>query len=123
MIPWHIAFTDQHMRPRGLQRWLKPGYRHCLAYQEQEDGRWLMVNAFPSRLYIACWEVPPEYRENVTATAIIGPVEPVGHPTGHVLAYWSPYPCVAICKRLLGIREWLVWTPWQLYMYLQEHRI
>lgn len=99
-------------------RLLKPGFRHCLALMN--DGRhWLLVDPLSSHTEVtvldadAGWDVPGWYRDQgltvVPAVAASPPPRP---------APWAPFTCVEAVKRLIGLHDPLVVTPWQLYRRL-----
>jgi hypothetical protein len=111
-----VAFTGQV----GLWwlRLLRPGFRHCYALIECEDG-WVICNPASHWTEIRSIGRPPLV--DLLDWLFTG---------GAVVAVWRrtdvpkrvapvrPYSCVEEVKRLLGLRAPGVFTPWQLYRYL-----
>lgn len=95
-------------------RLLRPGYRHCFALVQTGDG-WLLFNPLSNATELVTL---PKLRPDELIAAFradgleVVPVqrlapEPRAHP-------FMPYSCVEAVKRVLGIRERRVVTPWQL---------
>ena len=99
---------------------LKHGYRHCFAVIESGRGVWVIYNPLSHCTEIATVAGPDgpalagHYRKlgfRVVETRINRPPK--------CPAPWRFYTCVEAVKRLLGLRAGGVFTPWQLYKYLQ----
>ncbi|MEQ9811420.1 MAG: hypothetical protein RLO50_01465 [Azospirillaceae bacterium] len=110
-----VAFAGTGKRPWSW--FLKPGFRHCFVMLD--DGRgWITVEPLSSRIDVARQELAPG--EDLPARYlrqghIVLPA-PLARPE---TADWpQPFTCVAVVKRVLGLRAALVLTPWQLYRHL-----
>ena len=110
-----LVFADS--RELRLLRLLKPGFRHC--FVALNDGRhWITVDPLLQQTEIAVAPVPPEFdlaaffRAQGCRTLTV-PLRPA--PRRPCLPL--PLTCVETVKRVLGIRAWWLWTPWQLFQY------
>lgn len=111
-----VAFTGEAELP--WLRLLRPGFRHCFALLS--DGRhWITVDPLSPRLEVAVQPVPASFdlpgwlagrgHLVVPAPALPPPARP---------APWGPFTCVEAVKRLIGLHDRRVLTPWQLYRRL-----
>jgi hypothetical protein len=114
---WLVVFLDTVNEPRWWHRFVKPGFRHCLAFGF--DGRcWLQVDCLLNTLDIhsyAAAEMPLVLEILASHEARILAVRrqpPVSRPTPRLLLY-----CVSSVKHLLAVRTRAA-TPWQLYKAL-----
>lgn len=120
--PALVVFVDQ--TEAAWLRLLKPGFRHCFAALRQEAGLWLICDPLKHRIETAVVEPA---RELALAEAYLA----LGH---QVCLGWTrpptavgrpPIPgvltCVAIVKRLIGLRCPTVITPHQLHRHLVSH--
>ena len=101
-------------------RLLKPGFRHCFVLLH--DGRhWLSVDPMLNYMDVQYQKVPSDFdvadwlkeRGNIVLSAPICRDKNVPAP-------WSPFTCVEAVKRVLGIHARWVFTPWQLYKFLEK---
>lgn len=103
-------------------KWLKPGFRHCFMILETDRGC-LWIDPLSQQLTIKIladhelnalirW-----YREMgmrvLTTTVNTSGLQPHN---------WSPMTCVEVVKRLVGLRDPFVWTPWQLYQKIKKNK-
>ena len=100
---------------------LKPGFRHCFAILEHDGG----AIAYDPMLHrtdlvplsslhgrdVAAW-----FAQQGMRVLSVSPRQ-----TPRRLAPIRPYNCVEAVKRLLGLHEHFVFTPWQLYLKLQKY--
>lgn len=116
-----VAFSGQ-----TELRWLRlfrPGFRHCFVLVESRVSGtpvWVLYNPLSVGTQLALWPVNDAQdlkrwlrREGYTV------VETHASPIRQRLFAWRPYTCVEAVKRVLGVHESRVWTPWQLYCYLK----
>lgn len=99
---------------------LKPGFRHCFALI-RTDRHWLIVEPLADRLDITLTEIdssfdlPGWFREQgmvlVAASSVPRPARPRCAPI-------APFTCVETVKRLLGLRQRWLLTPYQLFRHL-----
>ncbi len=99
---------------------LKPGYRHCFAMVETDRGI-LWVDPLSNSLTLKILEgyelnaLVRWYRE--TGLKVVNvPLET----TRRKPFCWAPMTCVEVVKRLVGIRDPFIVTPWQLYRLLNR---
>lgn len=108
-----IAFTGK--ADIRLLRLLKPGFRHCFALIRGDD-RWLAVDPMLHKMDVTQTGTPrdfdlPGYLRARGYRVVRAPVlAPPSRP-----AMPSPFTCVETMKRLIGLHDWRVFTPWQLY--------
>jgi len=114
---WLVVFLDTENAPRWWHRFVRPGFRHCLAFGF--DGRcWLQVDCLLNLLDVRSFavaemtlvlEILASHQAKILAVRRAAPVSrPV--PRG-------PVYCVSAVKHLLGTRSHGL-TPWQLYRSL-----
>jgi len=101
-------------------RLLRPGFRHCFVVLGSPDG-WVSLNPMAHRTDLTVLSVPTDfdlagwYRgQGLTV------VETVPYLPPRRQAPWRPYSCVEAVKRVLGIHDGFVLTPWQLFRYLEN---
>jgi len=111
-----VAFTGQ----AGLWwlRLLRPGFRHCFALIECDDG-WVICNPASHRTEIRSIG-RPAFADLLDWLFAEGTIVAVCRPADvpRRMAPVRPYTCVEAVKRLLGLRAPGVFTPWQLYCHL-----
>ena len=107
-------------------RWLrilKAGFRHCFVVRH--DGRhWITIDPLAGFLDVAVQPVAASrdliawYRSQghcaVAAQADRPAPSRARSPTTHL----APLTCVSVCKRVLGLHDWRIVTPFQLYRHL-----
>ncbi|MCW5773665.1 MAG: hypothetical protein KIT16_18630 [Rhodospirillaceae bacterium] len=99
-------------------RWLRAGFRHC--FVALDDGtEWLTVDPLLHRLEVRAtglsngFDLAAEYRRRGLTVVEYRPL-----PVPVRRAPLGVFTCVETVKRLLGIRERHIVTPWQLYRWL-----
>ena len=101
-------------------RLLRPGFRHC--FVALNDGtHWITVDPLSPHLEIAVQPVAAGFD-------LVGWFAERGHavvaaPVRRDLdrpAPWGPFTCVEAAKRVLGLHDRWVLTPWQLYRRLLD---
>lgn len=101
-------------------RLLKPGFRHCLVAIQDPAG-WIVIDPLSHRTEVDLLPLPPDfdlaawYRE---AGLIV--VDTVTRQPPRRPAPWRPYSCVESVKRVLGIQDGRILTPWQLYNFFRR---
>lgn len=101
-----------------LLKMLRPGFRHCFALIRGTDN-WTMVDPMLHKMDVtathcrADFDLPAWLRARgyrvVRAPRLCPP---------RSMAMPSPFTCVEAMKRLIGLHDWRVITPWQLYRRL-----
>lgn len=101
-------------------RLLRPGFRHCFVVLETPGG-WVSLNPMAHRTDLTVLSIPSGFdlAEWYRAQGLIV-AETVSHLPPRRQAPWRPYSCVEAVKRVLGIHDGFVLTPWQLFRYLDN---
>ena len=103
-------------------RFLRPGFRHCFVVLRFADS-WVVVNPMAHQTEVGVYQdaqpasVVRHYRAR-GMTVVACPVRPAPR---HPLP-WSPFTCVEAAKRLLGVQEPGILTPWQLYQHINHKK-
>lgn len=110
-----VYFTDKSELP--WLRFLRRGFRHCEVALRGDDGSWIGAKGVLGSLELLPLgrDFDPIAFAEARQDCRIVPVADVGKRGGLVL-FGS---CVGFTKALLGIKAPFVFTPWQLFNYLQ----
>lgn len=112
----YIAFSGR--ADAGFLRLLKPGFRHCFALV-RDAGRWVIVDPMLHKMELGFADVPQDFDfpawmrargYRVVRAPRLSPPRRMAAPT--------PFTCVEAMKRLIGLQDWRILTPWQLYRRL-----
>jgi len=112
----YVIFTDN--TDLWWLRWLKPGFRHCyVLLRLHNSGRWLELNPMSNQFFAAIYDYPRDFdylaylshRRGIT----VCPAELVEAP--YKCAPLSFFTCVEFVKRVIGLHDCFIHTPWQLY--------
>ena len=99
-------------------RFLKPGFRHCFVLMN--DGRhWISIDPLANHTEVKVHHVPsdfdlPQWLADRGQKVVAAPV----CRTRRRVAPVGFFTCVEAVKRVLGLHDGLVMTPWQLYRRL-----
>lgn len=104
-------------------RFLKPGFRHC--YALINDGqKWMSIDPLSSYTDIQIYHhIAPDFNLpnwlNDQGYRVVQ--SKINKPE---LKSMPPmiFTCVEAIKRILGVRNFKILTPWQLYQYLKNER-
>ena len=114
-----VAFSGQADLP--WLKILKEGYRHC--YIILNDGkRWIIIDPLSNYMDVSVHDMPLDFNLPLWMKSrghIIVPAEPRRIDKQ---APWMPFSCVETVKRVLGIHQSLIFTPWQLYKFLRKEQ-
>ncbi|MCB9982447.1 MAG: hypothetical protein H6861_02060 [Rhodospirillales bacterium] len=100
---------------------LRPGFRHCAVLLN--DGRnWITIDPLSNYTDITVHTLPLEFDLPLWMKDQGHKVVPAPIKRGPKPAPFGVYSCVEAVKRVLGIHQRLILTPWQLYRYLTNHR-
>lgn len=117
-LEWQIAFCSSTEWPFTL---LKPGYQHVLAVQKIFDGKlWHVVD--PNMSHLNIYLASTEEHQSIESLAgmsctVIDVVQDIdNNRINSTLGYNT---CVDTIKRLLGIKNVFIQTPYQLFKYLE----
>ena len=117
-----VAFTDAE-RPRWLRIFAK-GFRHCFALV-CSSGRWVVINPMSHWTDVV---VLTESADGATADEMVRTLEERGFAAvacavaepARRASLPSPFTCVEVVKRILGIQKPLVLTPRQLFRFIEH---
>lgn len=111
-----IAFSGVcDVRPLKI---LRPGFRHCFALI-REPSNWVMVDPMLHKMDVTTTHLPagfdfPAWLRSRGYRVVRAPhLSPRRR-----FCVPSPFTCVEAMKRLIGLQDWKVLTPWQLYRAL-----
>jgi hypothetical protein len=116
-----VAFSGR--ADLGWLRLLRPGFRHCFVVLDTAAG-WILVNPMAHRTDLrplglpAGFDLAGWYQGQGLRVVETRPSRPPHSP-----APWRPHTCVETVKRILGIQDGFVLTPWQLFRHLSNSRI
>ena len=113
---WYVVFTQSKLN-HWIFRLLNPDFQHC--YMVREDyGLWVIVDSHSSYT-----EVRTELVEDYPHIRLLCPnsvILPVSVKIRANAYKWhlGINSCVDVCKGVMGISNWRIWTPYQLYRWL-----
>jgi len=113
-----VVFTGRATLP--WLRLLKPGFRHCFVLLRTR-GNWLYYDPMAHYTFASAIGAYPllgllrVFRRRGCRLRLARPRMPPPRAQA-----WRPYTCVEAVKRVLGLREPWVLTPWQLYRCLSR---
>ena len=100
---------------------LKEGYRHC--YVVLNDGkRWITIDPLSSYTDIKVHDLPVDFNLPLWLKNNGQVVMPAKIKHIEKQAPWMPFSCVEAVKRILGLHKIFIFTPWQLYRFLQKEQ-
>ncbi len=113
-----VAFSGQ------TQLWwlrlLRPGFRHCLVAVEDAAG-WIVIDPLSHRTEIAVLPPSPGFDPAAWFRAGgLAVVETRIRDVPRQPAPWRPYSCVEAVKRVVGVPDGRILTPWQLFRFFQR---
>jgi hypothetical protein len=118
---WYVCFNRSSTKHWVLDM-LEPHFQHCFLVKHDVD-RWLVVNPMNSHtaVYTECMDEYPCIRAlavNCVILNVTARIEPQ-------INQWhlNVFNCVEVCKSMLGIHDWLLWTPYQLYNRILRLRL
>lgn len=102
-------------------RLLKPGFRHC-SILLNDGEHWIGVDPLSSVMEIAVHKVPaqfdlPHWMRRKGHVVIPARPRPAAKP-----APVGVFSCVEAAKRVLGIHNRFILTPWQLYRHVMKNQ-
>ncbi len=112
-----VIFSGQADLP-----WLKifkPGFRHCFVLLN--DGvNWLTLDPLSNYTDVCVHHVPNEFSMPLWLRDRGYKVVPAQLERSKKPAPWMVFTCVEAVKRVLGLHNRLIITPWQLYCHLSK---
>ncbi len=113
-----VVFTNESELP--WVRIFKKGFRHCFVMINDGEN-WVSIDPMANYMDIAVHHVPcdfdlPQWLRGRGHRVIPAPLNMnIKKP-----APWMMFTCVEACKRVLGLHNRLIFTPWQLYRHLTK---
>ncbi|MGI9485672.1 MAG: hypothetical protein ACR2RF_07280 [Geminicoccaceae bacterium] len=102
-------------------RWLKQGFKHCFVALQISD-RWVICDSLKNKMVFSIIELPSDFRLSEFYRDR-GYIVIAGHGSAQRQSS-SIIPeiltCVAVVKRIIGIRSFWTFTPWQLFRLLNS---
>lgn len=98
---------------------LKPDFRHC--YLLLNDGdHWISIDALSCHTEVTVHDLAPDFDLPAWLAARDLKIIPATLTPQTCQAPWTFYSCVESVKRILGIHDRWIITPWQLYKYVTK---
>lgn len=120
-VDYYLIFTKTKLR-HWVFRFIDPVFQHVYAMHKSEGGCfWTVVDPIRShlRIYTLLVDDYPHPRCYCGPDAVILPVTVSIH-DDNVSGGFGPVTCVTVIKSLLGLRDWRIVTPYQLYKYIRR---
>ncbi len=111
-----VVFTGQTDLP--WLRVLKPGFRHCFVLVH-DGAHWVSLDPLANYTEVQVHHVPADF--DLPGWLRDRNLEVVAAPLNRDFKKPAPFmafTCVEAVKRVLGLHDWRVMTPWQLYRLL-----
>jgi hypothetical protein len=112
-----VVFSGQTDLP--WLRVLRKGFRHCSVIL-QDNGQWVTLDPMAHRTEVcvhpvaADFDLPAWFERRGLIVIPVSVQKPLRE------APWGLFTCVEAVKRVLGIHERFVLTPWQLFCHLRR---
>lgn len=100
-------------------RWLKQDFKHCFVALHI-DGRWVICDSLKNYMEFSLVKLPPdfslsEFYRSRGYTVLLGHAH---HYEVQSVTVPEVFTCVAVVKRIIGLRSFWTFTPWQLFRRL-----
>jgi len=121
---WYVVFEPAG-RKQWFHRFLEKDFTHCYLMTKSEAGLfWIIINPAWETIHIdyRLVETFPNARDYAGDHAIIVEYE-TSIQQGFIGCQLGILTCVDLAKRVLGIKSYKIWTPYQLYRRLRDGRI
>ncbi len=121
---WYVIFTNAKYS-NILEPFVHDGFQHCYAMKKSKgEILWHIINPMRSHIQVdfESLEDYPHPRAYAGYNSIILPVT-ARIDTSRFRGTLGVFNCVEVVKGLLGIKEFWVWTPYQLYKYLRSQNV
>lgn len=102
-------------------RWLKKGYRHCYILIEMDSKMtWLEINPMSNQTFINVYQFLKEtdYISYLKSNTNVAVCESKVEDVGLKVAPFGCFTCVEFVKRIIGLHDFFIFTPYQLYKKL-----
>lgn len=98
---------------------LKPGYRHCYVLINDGD-HWISLDPLPGHTEVMVHHIAPDFDLPNWLKARGFKYVPACITPQNTQSPWAFYSCVEAVKRVIGLQDRWVITPWQLYKKLTK---
>lgn len=119
---WWIIFSNAKY-DNILTPFVQDGFQHVYAMKKTEgEIMWHIINPMRSHIHVDLepLDAYPHPRAYAGDDAVILPVTAIID-TSRFRGTLGVFNCVEVVKGLLGIKDFWIWTPWQLFNYLRGH--
>ncbi len=99
-------------------KFFKKGFRHCFIVIH-DGAHWISVDPMSNQMEIIVHNVEPDF--DLPSWLRTRGHKIIEAPLAQRINKAAPvmlFTCVEACKRILGIRNMLILTPWQLYQHI-----
>jgi hypothetical protein len=102
-------------------RMLRPGFRHCFVILN--DGQhWVTLDPLSNYTDVMVHHLPVEFNLPLWLSDRGHKIVPTTLSRVQKPAPWMLFTCVEAVKRVIGLHNRFILTPWQLYRHLQKHK-
>lgn len=115
-----VVFFREGSRPLRpfWMRWVKPGFHHAGVAVRIDAGLWAVLDPARRRYELNVSFYTRRQIKGLLQAHGFAFVETVVDETARAPSWAAILTCVEVCKRVIGLRDRWVWTPWQLYQAL-----
>ena len=119
-VNWYIIFRKSPLK-HWVFRFLDSEIQHCLAVRESDGGQfWIIVNSTNSYTDVnMVSKLDYPHIRLLEPDSVILSIRAIIQPDNYRYTL-CVNNCVEMCKSLLGIRAFWIWTPYQLYKRLRS---
>lgn len=121
---WYIVFSNSNYK-NILSPFLQDGFQHVYAMKKTTgEIMWHIIDGTQSHLHLTLEPMAdyPHARAYAGDDTVILPVTAIID-VKQMRGTLGIFNCVEVVKAVLGIKEALVWTPYQLYKYLKGYKV
>ena len=121
-VEYYLIFTKTKLE-HWVFKLLDPVFQHVCAWQKSEGGCfWTVIDPIRSHTSVFNLTVDdyPHPRCYYGPDAVILPVRVTIH-DDNIVQGFGFFTCVTVIKSLLGLRNFRIMTPFQLYKYIREN--
>lgn len=122
-VEWWVVFRSSQLN-HWLFRYLKAPFQHCYAMKKSAGGQmWTIIDPVSSHVratdeFVDDYPHPRLYAgPNAVILHVVAHVDQTNHKRTFCV-----FNCVEVVKGLLGIKDFWLWTPRQLYERLTDGR-
>lgn len=110
------------LRRSRFWRWLKPGFRHVEIWKFIPPGAWIRLDTAIEHIDIEVGIAPPWLAQRHLNPTCVPVQRTVSNKYFREPFFMGPVTCVELSKAVLGVRNFFVRTPYQLYRFLRKEQ-